>query len=399
MRHLHATHRIAAATRPPIALEEKAFLTYQAMSNSDDIVLLLECDGSPETNDAVIIAANDAFRRASGYSTEQLLGRVATDLFPVRSDAQSLLNAISGPGSLRSELTCSRVDGETFTLGMHLMPAPVRTAGKACFALLGRDISAAFRARKTHDSIQHLLAKVFSCVDVAVAIISPATRIVMTNRHLDLLLGYEPNGLVGRCSLDLVAPGSRDSVAAIVKRQRESGGDVTYSTFALRKDGSEIPVRTPSVIGTTSGTTQFRIVTLRARAAGLAAIRSQSVGRIKLVGLDEVRAALADRWPAAAQRVMATAEVVIKRHCGPQDSYSRVDDTSFLVCFGALSETECSFRAAMIGREIRKRLIGQGEDPETAYVRSIAAVVRLPEKVEFGRLAARQINGWPGQTT
>lgn len=77
---------------------------------------------------------------------------------------------------------------------------------------------------------------------------------------------------------------------------------------------------------------------------------------------------------------MATAEAVIKRHCGPQDSYSRADDTSFLMCFGELSEEESSFRAAMISREIRDRLIGQGEEPDNAYVRSVAAVVRFPDQ-------------------
>ena len=83
-----------------------------------------------------------------------------------------------------------------------------------------------------------------------------------------------------------------------------------------------------------------------------------------------------------AERAMATAEVVIKRNCGPQDSFSRVDDVSFLMCFGALSEEESSFRAAMIGREIRNRLIGLGEDPEKAHVSAIAAVVRFPDLCE-----------------
>jgi hypothetical protein len=38
----------------------------------------------------------------------------------------------------------------------------------------------------------------------------------------------------------------------------------------------------------------------------------------------------------------------------------------------------------MIGREIRDRLIGQGEDPDTADVRPIAAVVRFPDQGESG---------------
>jgi hypothetical protein len=36
----------------------------------------------------------------------------------------------------------------------------------------------------------------------------------------------------------------------------------------------------------------------------------------------------------------------------------------------------------MIGREIRNRLIGQGEDPDNTYVRAIAAVVRFPDHGE-----------------
>jgi hypothetical protein len=79
---------------------------------------------------------------------------------------------------------------------------------------------------------------------------------------------------------------------------------------------------------------------------------------------------------------MATAEAVIKRRCGDEDSYSRAGDTSFLICFGALSEREAAFRAAVIGREVRDRLIGHGDDPEFAHVRAIAAEVRFPDHGE-----------------
>ena len=75
---------VAAAlpvTHRPASLEEKALLTYWAMSNSDDLVLLLERDGV-QADDAVAIAANGAFRRASGYTNDQLVGRTVIDLFP-----------------------------------------------------------------------------------------------------------------------------------------------------------------------------------------------------------------------------------------------------------------------------------------------------------------------------
>ena len=371
------------STRLPISQEEKAFLTYHAMSNSDDIVLLLECDGSVEMSDATIIGANDAFRRASGYSRDHLIGHRAADLLPETNDVERLASAIRGSGSLRSELTCRRADGGTFMLGMHLMPAPAQTPGIVRFVILGRDISAAIQARHMQEAIQHLLAKVFSSVDAAVAIVNAAGRIVMTNPGIDRLLGYKPNGLVGRSTLDLVATNSRISVAATVKQQMQDGGAATYSAPVLREDGSELVVQITSVVTATADMKKFRIVTLQPGTIGTS-IRSETVGRFKLVGLDEVRKALGDRWLAAAERVMTTAEVIIKRNCGLQDSFSRVDDTNFLMCFGTLTKEEASFRAAMISREIRTRLIGQGEDPVHAHVRSIVAAVRFTNQGESG---------------
>jgi PAS domain S-box-containing protein len=372
--------------RVPIALGEKAFLTYQAMSNSDDLVLLLEYDRAAETNEAVVIGANDAFRRASGFAGDQLLGRALEALFSAGQDAATLMQVIRGSGSLRSELACTRADGGSFMLGMHLMPAPEPRQGVARFLLLGRDITAALQGRQMQDSIQRLLAKVFSSVDAAVSIVNAAGRIVMTNRGVDSLLGYKPNELVGRSSLELLAASSRAAIAVTLQRQFEADSDVTYSAPVRRADGSLLRVRITSVIAATGEAKKFRIVTLRPEATHTDTFRSESVGRIKLVGLDGVRKALGERWPSMAERAMATAEVVIKRHCGPQDSFSRVDDTSFLMCFGSLSEEESSFRAAMVGREIRTRLIGQGDDPEAAYVRAVAAVVRFPDQPMSGAM-------------
>jgi PAS domain S-box-containing protein len=142
---------------PRLAVEEKALLTYQAMDSSDDIVLVVERDNTVKTSDAKIVATNAAFRRASGYSDDQILGHAVMEVFPDENHAETLTNAIRGPGSLRSELACRRADGGTFMLGMHLMPAPARTPGKDCLIILGRDISAALKARQMQESVQQLL--------------------------------------------------------------------------------------------------------------------------------------------------------------------------------------------------------------------------------------------------
>ena len=361
---------------------ETAWLAYQALDQSDDIVLLLECGGPGEAIDPVVIAANGAFRRASGHADDQLIGHRARELFPPGLPADTLMNAIRGETSLRTEMPFYRADGSTFVLGFHLMPASEWTQDYRCFVILGRDITAQLEARQMQNSIQRLLAKVFMSVDEAVAIVSASGRIVMTNPRIDQMLGYKPNELVGRRSLDLVVPESRDAISVAIELQLREGTDQTYVAPLLRADGSRLSASFTSVLVATEDSKQFRIITLRSRSPGSARLRSESAGRIKLVGLEDVRTAMGDRWRAVAERSMATAEAVIKRRCGKQDSYSRADDTSFLICFGSLSEQEASFRAAIIGREIHDRLIGQGSDPDTAYVRSIAASVRFPDDDE-----------------
>jgi PAS domain S-box-containing protein len=368
-------------THRPASLEQEALLTYLAMSNSDDLVLLLERDAAAE-EDAVVIAANAAFRRASGYANEQILGLTVAALFPSADHAGTVMQAIRGKEPLRSELGCRRANGGIFMLGMHLMPAPARTPGSDCFVILGRDITAAIEARQMQDSMQRLLAKVFTSVDAAVAIVNGAGRIVMTNPQLDGLLGYKPNGMVGLRTLDLVAPDVRTRVSTVIRQQIADGRDTVQSVPVRRADGSDLVLRITSVVTTAGESKQFRILTLRPEVTSLTRTRLESIGHIKLVGLDDVRSALGDRWAAAAGRSMATAEAVISKHCGPQDSFSRADETSFLVCFGRLSEEEAAFRAAMISREIRTRLIGQGESPDNAYVRSIAARIRVTDQSE-----------------
>jgi PAS domain S-box-containing protein len=360
--------------------QQRASLTYRAIDHSDNIVLLLEKANKDESTEAVIRGANDAFLRVSGYTEEQICGRPFSDIFPDRTQADKLRDTIRCSGSLRGEKAVLRADGSTFTLGLHLMSVPPskEPTERSNFVILGRDITAILEARNIQASVQKLLAKVFTCITEAVAIVDEHGRVMMTNPHADMLLGYKPNGLVGRSTIDLVAVSGRASAAASIRRQMEDGRDTTYEVPVIRQDGTEQPMCITSVLVERDDSKKFRIVTLRPAARSL--MRSENAGQIKLVGLEEIRDALGSRWPAVAARAMATAETVIKRRCGNEDSFSRVDDISFLICFGALDLQEASFRAAMIGREIRDRLIGQGEDPASAQVRAIAAAVMIPDQ-------------------
>ena len=364
-------------------MTEKAFLTYEALNQSGDLILLIEGTDGALTADTLIVGMNDAFQKLLGYDIDKIINCSPLVLFKQTKEADCFYDAIRSGRALRAEFECNRADGTTFVLGMHLMPAPTRTPGRKCFVVIGRDITDLLEARQAEGAIQRLLAKVFVSTDSAVAILNSDGRIVMCNPACNHLLKYKPGEIIGRSAIELAAPASRAAITASTTQQMENKQDLIYYAPIFCSDGSLLPLQITSVLVPVDKK-QFRILTLRlTNGAGAAEVRTESAGHINLIGLDEVRAALGDRWPAVAARAMATAEVVLKHRCGPQDSYSRADDTSFVVCFGALSEQEAAFRAAMIGREIRDRLIGQGETPDTAFVRTIAAKVRIPAQASL----------------
>jgi PAS domain S-box-containing protein len=215
------------------------------------------------------------------------------------------------------------------------------------------------------------------CVSAPVAIVSDTGFFQMTNPALDKLLGYPAGILVGKKAVDVTAPLARAAVMAARQRQTEDGQDYTVASRLVRADGTEIPVEITSTTVQRDDLRRFRIVTVLQR-PDAAPVTVHVAGKIRLIGLDEVREALGSRWATVAARAMASAEHVIKRHCGPRDTWSRTADGGFLICFADTTEDEAGFRAAAMGREIRTRLVGDGETEEAAHVSAVAAAVDVP---------------------
>src|SRR4051812_32244975 len=283
-------------------------MLYDTLDCSDDIVLILEQAGdNPE--DIVVASANGAFCRTSGYSQSDLAGRslpslAAPDADPAR--CTEIVRAAHELRSFRSEMLCRRQGGTPFWLGLHLMP--VRDATPPCCVILGRDITESLQARQQQAAIQGQLAKVFLCVKAPVAIVSDSGLMQMTNPALDQLLGYAPGGLVGKRDIDCAAPSARASAMAARQRQAEDGQDYAVPSRLLRADGSEVAVEITSITVQRDDLRRFRILTVLRHADEAPSVSVHVAGKIKLVGLDEVKEALGARWAEVSARAMASAE-------------------------------------------------------------------------------------------
>jgi PAS domain S-box-containing protein len=360
-------------------------MLYDALDQSDDIVLVLERTGEV-ADDLVLVSANESFCRTSGYAHADVIGQSLRSLSMAAAEPSACVEierAALERRTCQTELLLRRRSGEPFWFGLHMMP--VRDVGSARFVVLGRDITERLRAREQQAAIQGLLAKVFLCVKAPVGIVSADTgTLQMSNPALDEFLGYAAGTLVGKLAIDLVAPEVRAVVAAARALQSKDGRDYTLATRLLRADGVEVPAEVTSITAQRADLRRFRIVTVlpvggTAAAAGAVPLKVHVAGKIKMIGLEEVKQSLGARWEAVAARAMASAEHVIRKHCGARDTFSRTSDGGFLICFADATEDEATFRAAVLGREIRARLVGEGETEETASVSTVAASISLPD--------------------
>ncbi len=365
-----------------------------ALDEAGNIVIL--ADARPAARLGLAIrSVNRSFATALGHRPEAVRGMPLDLVLDPHADEASIAAiraAVEARRPLQAELLCRDAAGQPHWLGLHVM-APAHGTG---FVVMGRDITAKRRQREEQRRMQHLLASVFVLVDAAVAIIDEAGIIRMANPPLADLLGVAPDRLIGRPATAFVHTGDHQAVFE-GRRHHESGARRhRYDVRLQRPDGRTIAGSVVSATPDNSDLHRFRVVTLHATPAERGAApagysspaadapvnETQCAGKLRLIGLDAVRDQLGDRWPALAERAMQTAESVLRRRLEPHEPFARTADHGFIIRFASGSDAEISFRASAIAREIRMKLIGQGDEAGSA-VSAIAAT--LPRQADDPR--------------
>jgi hypothetical protein len=82
-------------------------------------------------------------------------------------------------------------------------------------------------------------------------------------------------------------------------------------------------------------------------------------GNLQIVGLQKIREALSDQWPARREKINQIVDSAIRRRLEPGDAHFHLDNDDFLVLFVHLSNAQARAKATAIADEVRRLILGE----------------------------------------
>lgn len=348
----------------------------------------------------------------SGYTAAELVGQrlgilYAPENLPKVLEQMRTAARTGEPVSL--EVTAATKDGKPQWVEVSTIPVMGPDGRPTHFVRIGREITARKRAEMERETTQRLLASVFGILDQALAVIDDQGRVAMVNTAVTKQFGWGVFDLIGKPFTEIINPGERPTV----ERQLAAGDEMTcrMSVQLRHRKGDLVPGEIAVTTIPQPDGKPYRVMMLTQRAdlpadKGFADAVRQALqsagkkgtvvaGKVQLVGLAEVRAAIGDRWPALAERSFQAAESILRKHLSATDVFSRTADDGFLVCFTELGEAEAQFKARTIAAEIREKLVGEFPEMAETDVTGFATTVAvdtddmMPENAIVNALESR----------
>jgi PAS domain-containing protein len=111
------------------------------------------------------------------------------------------------------------------------------------------------------------------------------------------------------------------------------------------------------------------------------------VAQVHLLGLDEVRNLLGDRWPELEHSVHRIVERVLKRFLLPHERYCRDGNKGYMLVFAQASSEQAAERAAMIAAAIEAAVLGADDLDRRA--RTLVPPLAAAERAALARVATQ----------
>ncbi len=167
-----------------------------------------------------------------GLPVAQIIGEAAAAAIQPHVD-----EVIRERRAARYERQLTDANGEARSIEVHLLPHRDGDGPAIGAFVLISDITRHRRAEAAVRDSEERLAK-FMHASAEGIVFHKGGFITDVNPPLQLLLGWTLEEMLGRSTLDFVAPSQRERVAEVIK----AGPEISYDSRVLHRDGTEIPV-------------------------------------------------------------------------------------------------------------------------------------------------------------
>ena len=192
-----------------------------------------------EINTLTCQFANRAYAEYNGWTTESILGKTVEEV--IGSAAWNLItpyvDVVKRGQTVRYERVQTLPSGTERQIEVTLVPHFERPGSQLGAFVLINDISRHHAAEQAIKESEERLRKFFSAAREGIFFHKNGI-IADVNEAVCRIVGYRANEMIGRNTLDFVAPDSRQ----IVSDYMQAGSETTYESVVMHKDGTRIPV-------------------------------------------------------------------------------------------------------------------------------------------------------------
>lgn len=383
-------------------LAERHFRLHEAVSNlTNDIVIITEATPL-ELPGPQIVYVNLAFAQTTGLRPADVIGQPARILGKPGSDHNLLVRVIAagrGEGG-SAEVAIRSPDGRTTRLDLRIHPVSDGSAPITHFVAVGHELTQQDRSLPERVGTDRLLASIFAVIDQGVSIVDEQGRVILINPAYSRLFGWQPEDLVGQHFGKVMQEDVRSEIETLHRRAMTTDAPYRISHALQRRDGSVVQVRATWAVVTQPDGRRYRVASIlpteetqvvETVAATVAPRDFEAVtreqlarrhrgtpvvaGKLRLVGVEEVKQATGERWPKLRERTLRVAAGIIRKRLSNADVFSVTADDGFVICFADLDEEAAAFKAKAVAEEIRATLIGELGAPEAARITAHAAAI------------------------
>src|SRR5580692_7674291 len=206
---------------------------HNLINTANDAILVIDAKSR------VVLEANTKAGEMLGYSGEQLVGKLESQLYLAQDGARprQFLTPNRGGSALSGELKLRRADGASVPVEVSASAAEL--GGKPAVLGIFRDIrdrlDAAAILRRSEERFSYLIQNLSDVITV----VAVDGTMLYHSPSVERICGYRPSELLGKSLLDFIHPEDLASVRAVLQRLILDGGTAVPPDFRFqRKDGS-----------------------------------------------------------------------------------------------------------------------------------------------------------------